>query len=148
MEMSEDDNNMEEYPTEIHDYLAAFEKSLGSVDEMLKTMMSVSRSELLQKLDPLEQAKLDLVSAYTLNSMFWVYLATQGINPKEHPVKQELERIRTYMNKVKEITDKKKASKLDKGAASRFVKNALWEPNAENEHTSKTSAKGKKLQRN
>uniref|UniRef100_A0A803VMX7 Nuclear nucleic acid-binding protein C1D n=1 Tax=Ficedula albicollis TaxID=59894 RepID=A0A803VMX7_FICAL len=151
MEMSEDDNNMEEYPTEIHDYLAAFEKSLGSVDEMLKTMMSVSRSELLQKLDPLEQAKLDLVSVYTLNSMFWVYLATQGINPKEHPVKQELEqmreRIRTYMNKVKEITDKKKASKLDKGAASRFVKNALWEPNAENDHTSKTSAKGKKLQR-
>ncbi|XP_032912007.1 nuclear nucleic acid-binding protein C1D isoform X1 [Catharus ustulatus] len=147
MEMSEDDSNMEEYPTEIHDYLAAFEKSLGSVDEMLKTMMSVSRSELLQKLDPLEQAKLDLVSVYTLNSMFWVYLATQGINPKEHPVKQELERIRTYMNKVKEITDKKKASKLDKGAASRFVKNALWEPNAGNEHTSKTPAKGKKLQR-
>ncbi|NWR44376.1 C1D protein, partial [Regulus satrapa] len=142
--MSEDDNNMEEYPTEIHDYLAAFEKSLGSVDEMLKTMMSVSRSELMQ-LDPLEQAKLDLVLVYTLNSMFWVYLATQGINPKEHPVKQELERIRTYMNKVKEITDKKKAAKLDKGAASRFLRNAFWEPNAENEHTSKT-AKGKKRQ--
>ncbi|KFP59552.1 Nuclear nucleic acid-binding protein C1D, partial [Cariama cristata] len=91
--MSEDDINTEEYPTEIHDYLAAFEKSLGSVDEMLKTMMSVSRSELLQKLEPLEQAKLDLVSVYTLNSMFWVYLATQGINPKEHPVKQELVRF-------------------------------------------------------
>ncbi|XP_054239622.1 nuclear nucleic acid-binding protein C1D [Indicator indicator] len=144
MEMSEDDTNTEEYPTEIHDYLAAFEKSLGSVDEMLKTMMSVPRSELLQKLDPLEQAKLDLVSVYTLNSMFWVYLVTQGINPKEHPVKQELERVRTYMNKVKEIADKKKASKLNKGAASRFVRNALWEPSAENEHTSKTPAKGKK----
>ncbi|NXI35602.1 C1D protein, partial [Galbula dea] len=142
--MSEDDINTGEYPTEIHDYLVAFEKSLGSVDEMLKTMMSVSRSELLQKLDPLEQAKLDLVSVYTLNSMFWVYLATQGINPKEHPVKQELERIRTYMNKVKEIADKKKASKLDKGAASRFVRNALWETNAEKERASKTPAKGKK----
>ncbi|NXU00832.1 C1D protein, partial [Buphagus erythrorhynchus] len=122
--MSEDDTNMEEYPTEIHDYLAAFEKSLDSVDEMLRTMMSVSRN-------PLEQAKLDLVSVYTLNSMFWG---------------KYVERIRTYMNKVKEITDKKKASKLDKGAASRFVKNALWEPNAENAHTSKTPAKGKKLQ--
>ncbi|NXG71978.1 C1D protein, partial [Baryphthengus martii] len=142
--VSEDDTNMEEYPTEIQDYLAAFEKSLGSVDEMLKTMVSVSRSELLQKLDPLEQAKLDLVSVYTLNSMFWVYLATQGINPKDHPVKQELERIRTYMNKVKEIADKKKASKLNKGAASRFVRSALWEPKSENEHTSKTPAKGKK----
>ncbi|KAM9196237.1 nuclear nucleic acid-binding protein C1D isoform 2-T4 [Mergus octosetaceus] len=144
METSEDDINAEEYPTEIHDYLTTFEKSLSSVDEMLKTMMSVPRSELLYKLEPLEQAKLDLVSAYTLNSMFWVYLATQGINPKEHPVKQELERIRTYMNKVKEIADKKKASKLDKGAASRFVRNALWEPSPENERTSKTPAKGKK----
>ncbi|NP_001026207.2 nuclear nucleic acid-binding protein C1D isoform X1 [Gallus gallus] len=143
MEMAED-INAEEYPTEIHDYLTTFEKSLTSVDEMLKTMMSVSRSELLQKLEPLEQAKLDLVSAYTLNSMFWVYLATQGINPKEHPVKQELERIRTYMNKVKEIADKKKASKLDKGAASRFVRNALWEPNPENDQTP-TKAKKRKM---
>lgn len=36
------------------------------------------------------------------------------------------ERIRTYMNRIKEITDKKKASRLDKHAASRFVRNALW----------------------
>ncbi|XP_030052232.1 nuclear nucleic acid-binding protein C1D [Microcaecilia unicolor] len=131
--MTEDDITGEEYPMEIHDYLLAFENSLASVDEILTTMMSVSRSELLQKLDPLEQAKLDLVSAYTLNSLFWVYLATQGMNPKEHPVKQELERVRTYMNRVKEITDKKKAAKLDKGAASRFLRNALWEPKPEDD---------------
>eukprot|EP00069_Balaena_mysticetus_P001276 bmy_15183T0 len=109
----------EDYPGEIHEYLSTFENSIGAVDEMLKTMRSVSRNELLQKLDPLEQAKVDLVSAYTLNSMFWVYLATQGVNPKEHPVKQELERIRVYMNRVKKITDKKKAGDLDSGTASR-----------------------------
>nr|XP_012605636.1 nuclear nucleic acid-binding protein C1D isoform X2 [Microcebus murinus] len=131
----------EDYPVEIHEYLSTFENSIGAVDEMLKTMMSVSRNELLQKLDPLEQAKVDLVSAYTLNSMFWVYLATQGVNPKEHPVKQELERIRVYMNRVKEITDKKKAGKLDKGAAARFVKNALWEPKPKN--ALKVANKGK-----
>ncbi|XP_043911868.1 nuclear nucleic acid-binding protein C1D isoform X3 [Protopterus annectens] len=79
----------EDYPMEIHEYLAAFEGSLDSLEDMLNCMMSVSRSD-LQKLDPLEQAKLDLVSAYTLNSLFWVYLITQGVNPKEHPVKQEL----------------------------------------------------------
>lgn len=39
----------EDYPTEIHDYLSAFETAVGSVDAVLKTMMSVSRSELLQK---------------------------------------------------------------------------------------------------
>lgn len=32
------------------------------------------------------------------------------------------------MNRVKEITDKKKAARLDKGAAARFVRNALYEP--------------------
>nr|XP_056712932.1 nuclear nucleic acid-binding protein C1D [Euleptes europaea] len=142
--MSETHPAAEEYPTEIQDYLSAFEKSLGSVDEMLKTMMSVSRSELLQKLDPLEQAKLDLVSAYTLNSLFWVYLATQGVNPKEHPVKQELERIRTYMNRVKEIVDRKKAAKLDKGAASRFVRNALYEPKPQSEAAKKSPLQAKK----
>ncbi|XP_028577880.2 nuclear nucleic acid-binding protein C1D [Lacerta agilis] len=142
--MSESDLAGEEYPAEIHDYLSAFDKSLGFVDEMLKTMMSVSRSELLQKLDPLEQAKLDLVSAYTLNSMFWVYLATQGINPKEHPVKQELERIRTYMNRVKEITDKKKAARLDKGAASRFLRSALYEPKPQNKSAKRTPVPAKK----
>ncbi|KAM9202874.1 nuclear nucleic acid-binding protein C1D-like [Dugong dugon] len=132
----------EDYPVKIHEYLSTFKNSIGAVDEMLKTMMSVSRNELLQKLDPLEQAKVDLVSAYTLNSMFWVYLATQGVNPKEHPVKHELGRITVYMNTVKEITGKKKAGKLDTGAASRFVKNALWEPKPKN--ASKAVNKGKK----
>lgn len=42
------------------------------------------------------------------------------------------------MNRVKEIADKKKAGKLDRGAASRFVKNALWEPKP------KHASKGKK----
>lgn len=50
------------------------------------------------------------------------------------------ERIRTYMNKVKEITDKRKAGRLDKGAAARFVRNALYEPN-EKDPRKKAAAK-------
>uniref|UniRef100_A0A8C2NNM7 Nuclear nucleic acid-binding protein C1D n=1 Tax=Capra hircus TaxID=9925 RepID=A0A8C2NNM7_CAPHI len=106
----------EDYPVEIHEYLSTFENSIGAVDEMLKTMMSVSRNELLQKLDPLEQAKVDLVSAYTLNSMFWVYLATQGVNPKEHPVKQELvqqQENRGVSQKRTRTTTKKAQSDLN-----------------------------------
>ncbi|XP_057562998.1 nuclear nucleic acid-binding protein C1D-like, partial [Hippopotamus amphibius kiboko] len=132
----------EDYPVEIHEYLSKFENSTGVVDEMLKTMMmSVSRNELLQKLDPLEQAKVDSVSAYTFNSMFWVYLASQGVDRKEHPVKQELEGIGVYVNRAQEITDKKKAGKLDRGVPSRFVKTALWEPKPKS--ASKVANKGK-----
>ena len=35
------------------------------------------------------------------------YLLCCGVDPKTHPVKQELDRIRTYMGKVKEIEDRK-----------------------------------------
>ncbi|XP_064173905.1 nuclear nucleic acid-binding protein C1D isoform X1 [Anguilla rostrata] len=129
--MCDEDGAAEDYPTEIAESLTGFDSSVGSVNKMVDTMISLSKNELLQKLDPLEQAKLDLMSAYSLNSLFWIYLVTQGINPKDHGIKQELERIRTYMNKVKEITDRKKAARLDRGAASRFVRNALWEPESE-----------------
>ncbi|MEE6474520.1 hypothetical protein FKM82_010409 [Ascaphus truei] len=141
--MAEEDMSAEEYPTEIHEYLLAFDNSVGSVDDMLNRMMSVSRTELLQKVEPLEQAKLDLVAAYTLNSLFWIYLTTQGVNPKEHPVKEELERIRTYMNRVKEITDRKKAARLDRGAARRFIKHALCDPTSEEGSAAKLKCKSK-----
>ncbi|XP_073338123.1 nuclear nucleic acid-binding protein C1D [Pagrus major] len=123
------DSRTEDYPHEIDEQLTGFDSSVSSVKSMLDKLMAMPRNELLQKLDPLDQAKLDLMSAYTLNSLFWMYLVTQGVNPREHGIKQELERIRTYMNKVKEITDKRKAGRLDKGAAARFVRNALYEPN-------------------
>lgn len=45
------------------------------------------------------------------------------------------------MNKVKEITDKKKAARLDKGAAGRFVRNALYEPKERDSRKRVTSKK-------
>ena len=37
------------------------------------------------------------------------------------------DRIRSYMNRVKDIQDKANAPKVDKGAAKRFVKSSLWQ---------------------
>ncbi|KAL1263413.1 hypothetical protein QQF64_006152 [Cirrhinus molitorella] len=113
---------------------------------MVQTLVSVSRSDNLLKLDPLDRAKLDLMSAYALNSMFWMYLVTQGVNPKDHAIKQELDRIRTHMNKIKEITDKRKAARLDKNAASRFVRNALWDAeDNKRKNTNEHPKKGKHM---
>ncbi|XP_023271481.1 nuclear nucleic acid-binding protein C1D [Seriola lalandi dorsalis] len=134
------DMKTEDYPHEIDEQLTGFDSSVSSVKTMLEKLMSMPRNDLLQKLDPLDQAKLDLMSAYTLNSLFWMYLVTQGVNPREHGIKQELERIRTYMNRVKEITDKKKAARLDKGAAARFLRNALYDPE-EKESRKRTGSK-------
>ncbi|XP_047677102.1 nuclear nucleic acid-binding protein C1D-like [Tachysurus fulvidraco] len=116
---------LEDFPTKIAEYMTGFLTSVNSVQNVIQTLMSLSKPEHI-KLDPLEQAKVDLLSAYALSSLFWMYLVTQGVNPKDHGIKQELERIRTYMNRIKEITDKKKAACLDKDAASWFIRNALW----------------------
>uniref|UniRef100_A0A3B1JGN2 Nuclear nucleic acid-binding protein C1D n=1 Tax=Astyanax mexicanus TaxID=7994 RepID=A0A3B1JGN2_ASTMX len=91
-----EESSAEEYPMEIDEFLTGFQSSVNNVQSVIQTLMSVSKSEHL-KLDPLEQAKLDLMSAYTLNSLFWMYLVTQGINPKEHGIKQELVRPHVYL---------------------------------------------------
>lgn len=56
------------------------------------------------------------------------------------------ERIRLCMNRVKEITEKKKAARLDKGAAARFLRSALYEPEDKDDRrksASKKKAEGK-----
>lgn len=56
------------------------------------------------------------------------------------------ERIRLCMNRVKEITEKKKAARLDKGAAARFLRSALYEPEEKDNRrksASKKKAEGK-----
>ncbi|KAH6925131.1 hypothetical protein HPB50_001177 [Hyalomma asiaticum] len=81
-----------------------------------------------EPLSPLDKARLDLTLLYTLNSLFWMYLCTVGEDPKQHSVRRELDRVKEYMTRAKQIADKAKAPKLVAGAAQRFVRNALWTP--------------------
>ncbi|XP_033641212.1 nuclear nucleic acid-binding protein C1D-like [Asterias rubens] len=125
------DFNPEKYPKEIANPLRTFQKSLIEVEKVLAPLKRASLPDLNCKLQALDRAKMELVSAYAINSMFWMYLCTHGINPREHPIKHELGRIQKYMNRVKEIADKELAAKLDKGAAKRFVNAALFDATEE-----------------
>ncbi|GFN82345.1 hypothetical protein PoB_000885100 [Plakobranchus ocellatus] len=114
-------------PRELKEKLASFDTHLTDLESSLSPLLSIPRAELAEQLDTIDAAKVDLVSAYTINSLFWMYLNCCGINPKEHAVKQELTRIQSYMARVKEIEDKKKAPKIDKSVSKRFVRSALWQ---------------------
>lgn len=81
-----------------------------------------------------EKAKLDLTVVYTLNSLFWIYLSTKGVNVREHPIKKELDRLKSYMMRAKEVEDKEKAPKLNVNAANRFVRNSLWSSDTPDEN--------------
>ncbi|XP_022081459.1 nuclear nucleic acid-binding protein C1D-like [Acanthaster planci] len=140
-EQNSSDFEAEKYPREIANNLRAFQDSLTEVEKALAPLKKASLGDVHNKLQTLDRAKLELVSAYAINSMFWMYLCTQGVNPRDHPIKHELGRIQKYMNRVKEIMDKENAAKLDKGAAKRFVKAALYDA-AEEKRKGKRKATG------
>ena len=42
-----------------------------------------------------------------------VYLKSQGVNPSTHGLSKELERVKSYIKKMKEVEDKKLAPRID-----------------------------------
>ena len=93
----------------------------------------------------LDSARLHLTIAYAVNSLFWIYLRTQGVRAQNHPVRGELERIKNSLRKLKEaevaadkgqhadsnggLPDKSQphtqGSSTNAAAAHRFIKAAL-----------------------
>ncbi|GAB1599829.1 nuclear nucleic acid-binding protein C1D-like [Argonauta hians] len=132
--------SMNDIPKNLKEKLANLDRSLTNLEESFTPMLSKSQIEIQSEFTALEQAKLNLVAVYAMNSLFWAYLNTRGLEPLGKGVKTELDRVRTYMNRVKEIEDKAKAPKVNSDAAKRFVRNALWQSAHKKSHAS--SSKG------
>uniref|UniRef100_A0A224YYM4 Nuclear nucleic acid-binding protein C1D n=1 Tax=Rhipicephalus zambeziensis TaxID=60191 RepID=A0A224YYM4_9ACAR len=115
-----------EFPDEIKEQSRAFHSALLNVKETLSPILAANQEVVTEELSPLDKARLDLTLLYSLNSLFWMYLCTVGEDPKQHSVRRELDRVKEYMTRAKQIADKAKAPKLVAGAAQRFVRNALW----------------------
>lgn len=117
----------DELPSDLLASMNSLDKTLLGCDEILQTLTKVPLQDSKNKLEALESAKLDLTATYAINSLFWIYLVTQGVNATDHPVKHELDRIKKYMTKVRDTEAKVKGAsmKLDKQAAKRFVASAL-----------------------
>lgn len=80
---------------------------------------------------PIEaQIELDLFMVFSLNSLQWIHLRIQGIDPSKHPINNELDRIKKTMRRWQEIKDREKRPKVDKDAAKRFVRSGLYDPKA------------------
>jgi exosome complex protein LRP1 len=103
------------------------ENSLNELEKFLSRLDPVSYTTIHESLTPLDQARFDLTAAYTLNSLMWAYLRTRGVDPKQTQLKSELDRVKSYMDKLKAVVDRQTASRIDKQAATRLMRNALWQ---------------------
>ncbi|KAG7390856.1 DNA-binding protein c1d [Phytophthora boehmeriae] len=109
---------------------AGVEQTLAAVEEHLNVFKDTSMEEFVAPLSPLERAKVQVSLAYTINSLLFVFLKTQGVSSKDirqTHVKQELERVKAFVKKIKDAEELAKGPKLtlDKAASKRFIHSAL-----------------------
>lgn len=91
-------------------------------------------SRLMDKPDGKDNAitKLDanVTYAFINASYFWMYLLLKGSDLKDHPVKDEIIRVRKYMENC--VLLKQKPPKLNVKVAKSLIRNALWDPTKNN----------------
>eukprot|EP00298_Acanthocystis_sp_HF-20_P016219 c21415_g2_i2.p1 GENE.c21415_g2_i2~~c21415_g2_i2.p1 ORF type:complete len:180 (+),score=56.64 c21415_g2_i2:3-542(+) len=104
-----------------------FENAIGELEDKLNELLDQQLDDVYQNEDPLKVAQLEISLAYALNSCFFMFLKTQGIPVKEHPVKRELERVKTQMTKLKEAQTGKNqpSARVDPKAAERVINHSI-----------------------
>merc|ERR1719374_334565 len=129
---SELESNMDEdFPEELLDTVRNLEKGIDNLGKGFEELLKKNRIEFYENLDPLTRAKIDIVSLYSINSMFWMLMKTLGHNPQASDVKAELGRVRSAITRCKEIQDREKRGKVNQDAARRMVTSGLWKPGEE-----------------
>ncbi|KAJ0176260.1 hypothetical protein K1T71_008434 [Dendrolimus kikuchii] len=101
-------------------------KNLKEVQEVLDELLPLKKH--YDKMSLPAQIELDLFLAYTLNSLHWISLRIEGVDPTKHPIKNELQRIKMTMLRWQQVKDRDKRPTMDLEAAKRFVKSGLYDP--------------------
>lgn len=83
-------------------------------------------------LSPLACAKLELAVVFAINTCYWLCLVTHGEDPKKSEIIKQIERIRLFMDRAKEVEESVyginssvKRPKIDKEASKRLCMNNM-----------------------
>ena len=92
--------------------------------------LTSSFTQTASRLPLLEKAKLNVLTTYAVESLLFSYIRLNGQDAKEHPVFEELTRVKQYFGKIKAAEERasgadQPTTKLDKAAAGRFIKHGL-----------------------
>lgn len=114
--------------SETQNKVAACRAALLAVERQLDPLFARNSTEVARQLAPLENAELQVGLAFTVASLYFCHLLTQGIDPSDHPIKQELDRIQLYFKKIRSTTEEatmrkalKERRQIDTEAAKRIV---------------------------
>ncbi|KAL6044299.1 DNA-binding protein c1d [Balamuthia mandrillaris] len=131
----------DEIPLEVYSTVEALEQTVQTLQELVGSFLRATQEDVHAGLSEVERAKLHVMLSYTLNSLYYVYLKTQGVSPQGHPVKAELDRVKSYIQKVKRLAsgltvdqstneEDKPNLRLNQEAAERFIRHSLRAPSS------------------
>lgn len=131
----------------IQEQLTNFDNSIIKIEKLLDETLIENVQE---KLSTKERIDFDLFTAYSLNTLYWLYLRSSGKDPNKNDIKDQLNRVRDYMTKAKQVKEihiifieifyffllvlqaherNTIRPKIDQPAANRFIKHSIKENN-------------------
>ena len=131
---------------------------MDAVEDASAPLRATPLGPMLRGMAPLDAAKTNAVYAYALTALSYAVLRMKGVGTQEHPVSEELQRVKAYFGRIKDAQESVRegaAGKADAGptgvdtaAAGRMVRAALGKhsgaPAAAAGGDSSTPSKGKK----
>ncbi|RPA82651.1 hypothetical protein BJ508DRAFT_238002 [Ascobolus immersus RN42] len=116
--------------------LSLLTDQIEDLSESLAPITSKPLTDYAVSLPILDKAKLYVLISYTIESLVFSSLRLSNEDPKEHPVFAELQRVKTFLDKIKSaeegarsksnlVEEVKPGQQLDVKAAERFIKHSL-----------------------
>ncbi|PIN12444.1 DNA-binding protein C1D involved in regulation of double-strand break repair [Handroanthus impetiginosus] len=130
--------------------MEAVKRTSSNIDEVkanLEEFMSCCDTETLSRMEPLERAQALFLIAKATTTLFALRLRCKGVDPDDHPVKKEIERLNVYQEKLQKSMDLSKAplrpsATINPQAAARFIEHSLPDLSAEQKQSMRTISRG------
>ena len=117
---------MSALPLDVSSALAQLHTALEALEAALSPMYSYSSlAQLNTQLPTDDMMKVNTAVAYALQSLYFVCMQTYGEDLTDHPLNQELDRIKDYIKQVQSFLSAKSqppaTPHIDKETATRFI---------------------------
>jgi hypothetical protein len=120
---------MEDLPQHVQDSIASFDVAITNIEKVLNPFFAKDFKQLESQLAPSDGAKLNIAMAYAAYTLFYMFLRTQGISPTDHPVTLELDRVKQYLQKIRNITEKQAPKiRVNVEASRRVISAGVYQP--------------------
>ncbi|CAH9063122.1 unnamed protein product [Cuscuta epithymum] len=127
--------------------LSRTSKNIDELSVHMDQFLSVCDADTLSRMDPLDRAHSLLLLSKAATIAYALRLRCKGVNPDDHHVKSEMERLSLYEEKVQRSLEMRKAplrptATINAQAATRFIEHSLPDLTREQKQSMKDISKG------